>query len=59
MGMAADTPSIVLVHGAFADGSSWQRLIPLLQNDGYSVAVVQNNLASFVDDVARVMAQAT
>ena len=46
-------PSIVLVHGAFADGSSWQRLIPLLQNDGYSVAVVQNNLASFADDVAR------
>ena len=49
----AAKPSIVLVHGAFADGSSWQRLIPLLQRDGYSVAVVQNNLASFADDVAR------
>ena len=28
-------PTIVLVHGAFADGSSWAKVIPILENDGY------------------------
>jgi pimeloyl-ACP methyl ester carboxylesterase len=28
-------PTIVLVHGAFADGSSWELVIPILQRDGY------------------------
>jgi pimeloyl-ACP methyl ester carboxylesterase len=50
---SADTskPTIVLVRGAFADGSSWTRLIPILQADGYSVIAVQNPLTSFADDV--------
>jgi pimeloyl-ACP methyl ester carboxylesterase len=34
---AADgRPTIVLVHGAWADGTSWQHVIPLLERDGYS-----------------------
>ena len=45
-------PSIVLVHGAFADGSSWQRIIPLLERDGYTVTAVQNPLTSLPDDIA-------
>ncbi len=45
-------PAIVLVHGAFADGSSWQRVIPLLERDGYTVTAVQNPLTSLPDDIA-------
>jgi pimeloyl-ACP methyl ester carboxylesterase len=45
-------PTIVLVHGAFADGSSWARVIPLLENDGYTVIAVQNPLTSLADDIA-------
>lgn len=45
-------PSIVLVHGAFADGSSWNKVIPLLEGDGYAVTAVQNPLTSLADDVA-------
>lgn len=50
----ADTqkPTIVLVHGAFADGSSWARVIPFLQEDGYTVIAVQNPLTSLADDIA-------
>ena len=44
--------NIVLVHGAFADGSSWAKVIPLLQTKGYNVLAVQNPLTSFGDDVA-------
>lgn len=44
--------NIVLVHGAFADGSSWAKVIPLLQAQGYNVVAVQNPLTSFKDDVA-------
>src|SRR5215470_4039634 len=44
--------NIVLVHGAFADGSSWARVIPILQAQGYSVTAVQNPLSSLADDVA-------
>jgi pimeloyl-ACP methyl ester carboxylesterase len=32
---ASVKPSIVLVHGAFADASSWSKVIPILQKDGY------------------------
>jgi pimeloyl-ACP methyl ester carboxylesterase len=49
---AAGKPAIILVHGAFADGSSWQRGIPILQRDGYSVTAVQNPLMSLPDDIA-------
>jgi pimeloyl-ACP methyl ester carboxylesterase len=45
-------PAIVLVHGAFADGSSWQRVIPLLEKDGYYVIAVQIPLPSLDDDIA-------
>jgi len=48
---AADT-TIVLVHGAFADGSSWDKVIPLLHAKGYKVVAVQNPLSSLADDVA-------
>lgn len=44
--------NIVLVHGAFADGSSWSKVIPLLQKKGYNVVAVQNPLTSLQDDVA-------
>ena len=49
---AAAKPTIVLVHGAFADASSFQYLIPLLLNDGYNVVAVQNPLTSLKDDIA-------
>jgi pimeloyl-ACP methyl ester carboxylesterase len=45
-------PAIVLVHGAFADASSWSKVIPLLQKDGYYVTAVQIPLTSLPDDVA-------
>ena len=44
-------PTIVLVHGAFADALGWQRLIPILQRDGYEVIAVENPLASLAGDV--------
>src|SRR5262245_62979549 len=44
-------PTIVLVHGAFADASGWQNVIELLQQDGYKVAAVQNPLSSIAADV--------
>jgi len=44
--------NVVLVHGAFADASGWNRVIPLLQAKGLHVAVVQNPLTSLADDVA-------
>ena len=49
---AADKPSVVLVHGAFADGSDWAKVIPLLQAKGVRVTAVQNPLTSLDDDVA-------
>ncbi|WP_057680409.1 alpha/beta fold hydrolase, partial [Xanthomonas euvesicatoria] len=45
-------PTIVLVHGAFADGSSWSGVIEALQRQGYHVTAVQNPLTSLADDVA-------
>lgn len=44
--------NIVLVHGAFADGSSWSRVIPLLEARGAHVTAVQNPLSSLAADVA-------
>ncbi len=48
----AQKPMIVLVHGAFADASSWNKVIPILQADGYMVTAVQIPLSSLSDDVA-------
>lgn len=45
-------PTVVLVHGAFADGSSWDKVVPLLQAKGLNVVSVQNPLTSLEDDVA-------
>jgi len=45
-------PSVVIVHGAFADGSDWGKVVPLLQAEGIKVTVVQNPLTSLADDVA-------
>jgi pimeloyl-ACP methyl ester carboxylesterase len=49
----AESPvkNVVLVHGAFADGSSWSKVIPLLQARGLHVTAVGNPLTSFEDDV--------
>ena len=44
-------PTIVLVHGAFADATGWQELIPLLQQK-YQVVAVQIPLSSLDDDIA-------
>lgn len=43
--------NIVLVHGAFADGSGWHKIIPHLSNAGYRVTAVQNPLTSVEADV--------
>jgi pimeloyl-ACP methyl ester carboxylesterase len=42
--------NIVLVHGAWADGSSWSKVIPVLKNAGYNVAATQINLNSLAED---------
>ena len=44
--------TVVLVHGAFADGGSWGNVIPLVEQSGYDVIAVQNPLTSYADDVA-------
>ena len=44
--------NVVLVHGAWADGSSWSKVIPLLQAKGLNVACAQNPLSSIDADVA-------
>jgi pimeloyl-ACP methyl ester carboxylesterase len=44
--------NVVLVHGAWADGSSWSKVIPLLEARGLHVVAVQNPLTSFAEDVA-------
>jgi pimeloyl-ACP methyl ester carboxylesterase len=44
--------NIVLVHGAFADATSWSKVIPLLEAKGYHVVAVQNPLTSLTEDVA-------
>lgn len=45
-------PTIVLVHGAWADGTGWQEVIKRLARAGYPVIAVQNPLTSLADDVA-------
>src|SRR5258705_5102839 len=44
--------NVVLVHGAFADGSGWKGVYEILTRKGYSVTIVQNPLSSLEDDVA-------
>ena len=47
-----EVPSIVLVHGAWANGSSWEKVVPLLQDRGLHVVAVHNPGSSFEADVA-------
>jgi pimeloyl-ACP methyl ester carboxylesterase len=47
----AQKPTIVLIHGAFSDASSWNKVIPILQGDGYTVTAVEIPLSSLSDDV--------
>ena len=61
-GSGADKPTIVLIHGAWADGSGWDDVITILQQEGYRVRAVQNPLTSLPNDVAntkRVLEAAT
>ena len=44
--------NVVLVHGAFADGSGWKGVYDNLTKRGYHVTIVQNPLTSLADDVA-------
>jgi pimeloyl-ACP methyl ester carboxylesterase len=48
--------NIVLVHGAWADGSSWSKIIPLLQAAGHNVVAVQNEMSSLPGDSANTRA---
>jgi pimeloyl-ACP methyl ester carboxylesterase len=48
---SAPIKNVVLVHGLFADGSSWQKVIPLLQAKGLHVTAVQNPTTSLDADV--------
>ncbi|HXN27766.1 MAG TPA: alpha/beta hydrolase [Candidatus Acidoferrales bacterium] len=50
----SDTPikNIVLVHGAWADGSGWNGVYDILSKDGFNVSIVQEPETSFKDDVA-------
>jgi hypothetical protein len=52
--------NIVLVHGAWADGSGWKDVYDILVKDGYNISIVQEPETSFKEDVAatkRVLAQ--
>lgn len=58
-GAQATLPTIVLVHGAFADSSSWNGVVTLLEKDGYTVVAAANPLrgvksdARYVNDIVR------
>ena len=47
-------PTIILIHGAWADGSSWNTVTQSLQADGYKVIAIQLPLTSLIEDVATV-----
>ena len=49
---SAAVKTVLLVHGAWADGSSWSKVIPLLEEKGLHVVAVQIPLTSFAQDVA-------
>jgi pimeloyl-ACP methyl ester carboxylesterase len=51
-GAQAEVKSVVLVHGAFADGSGWMPVAKILERDGYTVQIVQEPETTFKDDVA-------
>ena len=49
--MKQPVKNVVLVHGAFADGSGWEGVANILKKDGYTVAVVQHPETSYAEDV--------
>jgi pimeloyl-ACP methyl ester carboxylesterase len=49
---AAPVKNIVLVHGAWVDGSGWRPVYDILERDGYDVTIVQQPLSGLEDDVA-------
>jgi pimeloyl-ACP methyl ester carboxylesterase len=53
-GMATNATNIVLVHGAWGDGSAWSKKIPILEKAGHRVIAVQLPEHSLADDVATV-----
>ncbi|MGC4042016.1 MAG: alpha/beta hydrolase [Flavobacterium sp.] len=53
---AVPVKNVVLVHGAFADGSGWKGVYQILTQKGYTVTIVQNSLTSLEDDVAATIA---
>lgn len=53
-GESGGVKNVLLVHGAWADGSSWSKVIPLLEAKGLKVTAVQLPLTSLADDVATV-----
>jgi pimeloyl-ACP methyl ester carboxylesterase len=50
--MPSGVKNILLVHGAWADGSSWSKVVTLLQAEGFHCVAVQIPLTSLADDVA-------
>ena len=48
--MTEHIKNVVLVHGAFADGSGWEPVANILQEEGYKVSVVQHPETSYADD---------
>ena len=51
--------NVVLVHGAFADGSGWEPVANLLKNEGYNVSVAQPPETSYADDQKYTRRQST
>ena len=51
-----EKPTVVLVHGAFADASSWNGVVKILEQDGYTVVAAANPLRSVKSDGAAVSA---
>ena len=51
--MATQNVTIILVHGAWGDGSHWRHVIPVLTKEGYTVRSVQNPLTSLADDIQK------
>ena len=52
--LSGSTKNVILVHGAWADGSSWSKVIPRLEEKGFHVVAVQLPLSSLANDVATV-----
>src|SRR5262245_10979488 len=52
MGTDKATPTnVILVHGAFVDGSGWESVYRILRREGHTVTVVQNSTTSLAEDV--------